>query len=424
MAQPLNPADFRGFNKSLTVLGVSHPVGPQVTTFQKPSGSGGYLVKQPGIVQGLDLRGRDLVIQADDVTVRNCLFTVAAWHTLNNDANKRGLVVELCEFDGEKKDVQHSDMILSGSADAKIRQNTFYNCPTDIINSNGGEVAYNALIGAGFQTGHHADGFTIHKSAGPLHIHHNYIDMRAQSDSKGNPNACVKIVAHFGNISNVTVEKNILIGGGYNAYCGPDESAGTTVDRVSFLDNLMGLTGYGDEVDNFIVGGGQSPQNGTNFTNRNNTKFSDAPQNVVSVQSSTGGGTPQPPGALRCTTPPLIEGNPVPGGEVRTASGIWENVPPDAKWSWRWLLGRDVVGTDYHTILPADRGGQLVVEVTCNSVMAPSEAVTVPGPDAGGGEDGGLTLTASEVDDVLAALDEIKAGVNTIEDIIGEEEAP
>jgi hypothetical protein len=231
MAKPLDNAAFRGGNRTLTLLGTSFPVGPQITAFKAPGQSlplsgTAYIADKPGaVIDGFDFRGHDVVIQADNVTVRNCLFNAIAYHTLNNQYAKRGLVVEFNTFDGEKANNGNSDVVYSEAPDTIVRQNILLNLPSDAVNLAGGRIVQNAFSGACYATGAHADAVSIHKTLGPVVISENYMDFMKRADSTQGPNSCTKIVSHFGTIADVLIDRNVLIGGGFNAYVG-DGGAG------------------------------------------------------------------------------------------------------------------------------------------------------------------------------------------------------
>jgi hypothetical protein len=70
--------------------------------------------------------------------------------------------------------------------------------------------------------------FTIGKSYGPMVFRENYCDFTRQPDGIDTPNACIKVVSHFGPIDDVAIDGNILLGGGYNMYCGQALTRSTT----------------------------------------------------------------------------------------------------------------------------------------------------------------------------------------------------
>src|SRR4051812_4398518 len=102
MAKPIDGAALKGGNRSLTLNGKTFPVGPQValagglkpfSAIGLPVNGTAVVVQKAGqVIDGFDLRGHDVVIQADGVVIRNCLLNATAYHTVNNMSGK-GLVV-------------------------------------------------------------------------------------------------------------------------------------------------------------------------------------------------------------------------------------------------------------------------------------------------------------------------------------------
>jgi Ca2+-binding RTX toxin-like protein len=109
----------------------------------------------------------------------------------------------------------------------------------------------------------------VHRTVSPLTIRENYIDFVKPADAAQGTNAALKIVSHFGTINDVTIEHNVAIGGGFNAYVGQDKYA---VTNVKLANNLMGLSEYGDKEGQFLMPG----NHGSGFTMAGNTLFSAA----------------------------------------------------------------------------------------------------------------------------------------------------
>jgi serralysin len=214
------------------------------------------------VLDGYDFRGYSITVQADDVTIRNSLFDATGYHTIHQEAGSSRMIVEYNTFDGEKANIDtHSDMVLS-EEDATIRNNEFVNLPSDAVNTAGGLIERNYFAGASYQTGAHADAISIHRTVAPLIIHENYIDYVDRPDAAQGSNAAVKIVSHFGAIDDVTVDSNVLLGGGYTIYTGPDKHP---VSNVRFTNNDIGLGQYGD-----LMGG----NHGQKFSYAGNRRFS------------------------------------------------------------------------------------------------------------------------------------------------------
>jgi hypothetical protein len=144
---------------------------------------------------------------------------------------------------------------------------------------------------------------------------------------------------------------------------------------VRVTNNLYGLSAYGAGSEaGFIVGGGKSPDNGSNFQKSNNQQYVTAPDDVVSVVGS-GSQPPVEPGSTKPvnTVPPTI----VPGpdaGTYTTASGTWSNVQPDWQWEWEWTIDGAPAGSE--VVCTPTMNGQLVVAVSATA--SDGQKTTVP----------------------------------------------
>ena len=131
MATPINSSAMAGAGSSLSVNGKTFAVGLQASQLKSvgsglPAGvtvSGQEIaVHQAGVtLEGYDLRGYSVSVQANNVTVKNNLFNATSWHTVFQGAASSGLVVEHNTFDGQKANNTNADLVFSESgAVAKI----------------------------------------------------------------------------------------------------------------------------------------------------------------------------------------------------------------------------------------------------------------------------------------------------------------
>jgi RTX calcium-binding nonapeptide repeat (4 copies) len=281
MAYTINQSTMLGTGSSLTLNGSTFPVGVQGSASAlKSVGSGlpsgvtvsgnAVTVKQAGaVLSDYDFRGYSISVQADNVTIKNSLFNAVSYHTIGQAANATGLKVLGNTFDGQKANgTINGDMVMSENA-ATISNNEFINLPADAINTAGGLIERNYFSGASYQSGAHADAISVHRTVQPLTIRENYIDFVKPADAAQGTNAALKIVSHFGTINDVTMDHNVAIGGGFNAYVGQDKYA---VSNVKLTNNLMGLSEYGDKEGQFLMPG----NHGSGFTMTGNSLFSAA----------------------------------------------------------------------------------------------------------------------------------------------------
>jgi hypothetical protein len=290
--QPIDPLTMTGSGSHISLNGSTFQVGLQSSLSSLrsvesglPSGasvSGDVIVVTEArlVLEGYDFRGYSVSVEADNVTIRDCLFDAKGYHTVHQEEGSTGMVVEYSTFDGQKAHIDtHSDMVLSVET-ATIRNNEFLNLPSDAINVAGGIVERNYFAGASYQSGAHADAISVHRTVAPLIIRENYIDYIDRPDAAQGSNAAIKIVSHFGTIRDVTVDSNVLLGGGYTIYTGPDKHP---VSDVTFSNNDVGLGQYG-----VLMGG----DHGTNFVYVRNHSFSNDARLLAGSASNSGPTSP------------------------------------------------------------------------------------------------------------------------------------
>ena len=288
---PIDPATMAGPGSSMTLNGATFYIGLQSSVSALKSVASGLpagvsasgnaiAVSEAGaVLDSYDFRGYSISVQAHGVTIRNSLFDATGFHTVHQEAGASRMVVEYNTFDGQKANIDtHSDMVLS-EEEATIRNNEFVNLPSDAVNTAGGLIERNYFGGASYQSGAHADAISVHRTVAPLIIHENYIDYIDRKDAAQGSNAAIKIVSHFGAIDDVTVDSNVLLGGGYTIYTGPDKYP---VSNVRFTNNDIGLGQYGD-----LMGG----NHGDKFAYAGNRRFSTDARLVGHVASAEGSTT-------------------------------------------------------------------------------------------------------------------------------------
>jgi serralysin len=364
MAFAINQATMLGTGSSLTLNGSTFGVGVQGSASAlKSVGSGlpsgvtvsgnAVTVKQAGaVLSDYDFRGYSISVQADNVTIKNSLFNAVSYHTIGQASNATGLKVLGNTFDGQKANgTINGDMVMSENA-ATISNNEFINLPADAINTAGGLIEHNYFSGASYQSGAHADAISVHRTVSPLTIRENYIDFVKPADAAQGTNAALKIVSHFGTINDVTIDHNVAIGGGFNAYVGQDKYA---VSNVKLTNNLMGLSEYGDKEGQFLMPG----DHGAGFTMAGNTLFSGAANTLAfgasavdavvsqTVQAAANLLQPQTSSQTQGWTQPVAATQPVsPSLSTATISGT------DA---------RDIVtGTAGHDVIQLNGGSDIV----------------------------------------------------------------
>ena len=148
--------------------------------------------------------------------------------------------MENSTFTGTKSPTENNVWIGSVLGSMTIENNSFVNSPTDAIDMHSGVVSGNYFSGAGYLPGAHADAIWVTGSTGPTTITDNFIDGTPNADSPANANSDIRLTNELGNLSNVTVSGNDLLGGAYTVEAG-GAGATYTVSNVSITDNYIGF---------------------------------------------------------------------------------------------------------------------------------------------------------------------------------------
>lgn len=200
--------------------------------------SGGtYFVNQAGtVIDGFDLRGASIIVQASNVTIRNSVIDGGGnWWMIRQAAPASGMIVENVTFDGTTSANNTADM-LNTDMPATIRRNRFVKPRNDAMKVTGGLVEANYVEGAGYAPGAHGDGIQMPSSSARLVIRNNFFDLRVLPGMS--VTSTLWLDGFAGPISDVHIEGNVLLGGGYTVGLG----SGTP---MTFINNRLGGGLYG-----------------------------------------------------------------------------------------------------------------------------------------------------------------------------------
>jgi hypothetical protein len=202
------------------------------------------IVSTPGVVlSGINFGSATLVVNASNVTVKDCTFTDPAnWYSIAENSPATGLTVEDCSFLGPTVSTKLAAFI-SGT-DMDIENNSFINTPADTIHIAGGTVSGNYISGGGYQTGSHADAIWVFGSPAPTNITDNFIDWTQNPGVAVQAAGAVRITNELGPIHDVSVTGNFLLGGGYTVYT-PLASTTDPSPNVAVTNNYIGFSAYG-----------------------------------------------------------------------------------------------------------------------------------------------------------------------------------
>ena len=245
----IDPSSMANLNSTLTLNGSTFAVGYQgslsnlvlPTSLHLPgisvSGDQITITSDNFVLKGVDFRGYHVVVRANNVTIDGCLADSDGYFTIQQPVGFNGLTVENSTFIGTKGTAENDDFVFSDGV-ANIHNNVFLYAGIDTIWISGGSVDHNYIGPGGYTPGGHADGITVAMTRGtPVTIQNNYIDWSGLPDARVGLNNAINITAEGGNINNVTVSNNVLLGGGYTVLVA---SQPYSLSNVKVINNQIG----------------------------------------------------------------------------------------------------------------------------------------------------------------------------------------
>jgi serralysin len=213
--------------------------------YYSPSRNMVFVNQAGAVLSGINFGSATVWINANNVTIKDSTFTgTTSYWAVYQAPGASGATVENSTFQGTKSPTEYNVWIGSTKS-ITIKDNSFLDSPTDAIDIDGGVVTGNYFSGAAYMPGAHADAIQVLKSTGPTTITNNLIDGTANADAPGQPNSDIRINDAFGNLSNVSVSGNYLIGGLFTIEAGTIAGAPYTVSNVSIANNYIGFGTYG-----------------------------------------------------------------------------------------------------------------------------------------------------------------------------------
>jgi hypothetical protein len=212
--------------------------------YYSPSKNIVYVTQAGAVLSGINFGTATVYIQANNVTVKDCTFTATTGFWAAAQANGvSGATVENCTFTGSKSPTEGNDWI-SSSLSITIKDNTFLNSPTDSIDIHSGVVTGNYFSGEGYGTLEHADTIYVTGSTGPTTITDNFIDETPNAGAAGFSNSDMRLTNEFGDLTDVTVSGNYLLGAGFAVEAGSTNTT-YTISNVSIANNDIGFQAFG-----------------------------------------------------------------------------------------------------------------------------------------------------------------------------------
>lgn len=212
------------------------------------------VVQDGATFDGVDFRGSQVVVKASNVTFVNCLFDTSGSQGsvgLNIGPEYHDVTVDHCTFDGLKRAIGYPDFVSSKAMNTVLTNNVFLNAPVDGVYIESGVVAGNLFSGGGYYPGAHADAIWVGKTSSPLLIENNIFDWRPSADAGVSTNNAIRISSENGDVSDVTIRNNVLLGGNYTitvtdgaTWTHTADQVGT-VTNVKIVDNIIDLSQTG-----------------------------------------------------------------------------------------------------------------------------------------------------------------------------------
>src|SRR5271155_1623724 len=201
-----------------------------------------FVTQNGAVLSGINFGTASVNIDANNVTIKDCTFTgTTGYWAIDQTGSYSGATVENCTFQGSGSPTE-INVWIDATQNITIEYNSFLLSPTDAIDFGGGTVTGNYFSGAGLAPGAHADAIQLLASSGPTIITDNLIDGTYDADAAANANSDIRLCTEEGNVSNVTVSGNFLLGAGYTveAINGGDGS----FSNISITNNYIGLNWY------------------------------------------------------------------------------------------------------------------------------------------------------------------------------------
>jgi hypothetical protein len=215
---------------------------PDATTTGVPAGvtltpSSSLVINTPGtVIEGLDIKG-SVIINAPNVTLKNCKVTSSGDNVVLIKPKITGGVIKNCEIDN-----------LSGGGQCIAGQGTFlrnniHDCADGIdVRGDNTVIQDNFIHRMNGTADSHLDGIQADGGFSNLTINHNTVI------NEQNQTSAVMLNNYWGPIDTVTITNNLLVGGGYTVYINEvakGQASGGTVTNVTIKNNRIGRGFWG-----------------------------------------------------------------------------------------------------------------------------------------------------------------------------------
>ena len=186
------------------------------------------------VVSGLDITG-NVLITASNVTLQRSRITGGNWNIIQISGSATNVTIQDVEINGTGS-VEGANGIYGT---ATVLRTNIYGIENGIVPLSNSVIRDNYIHGLKAPGSPHYDGIQIDGGQNDVKITHNHIDMH-----EWNQTATVMIDNYFGAISNIAVDNNLLVGGGYTVYSDGRFNS-SVISGVSFTNNRIGKGYWG-----------------------------------------------------------------------------------------------------------------------------------------------------------------------------------
>lgn len=199
---------------------------------------GDLIITTPGaVISNLDIHGT-VYINAPNVTLENCNITAANYVVVRVQNGVQGVTVQDCTINGSGT---NNDGSAGIQGTGTFLRNNIFNVENGITVDDSGKstlIEGNYIHDLRASGSPHYDGIQIDGNISNVTISHNTIINSHDQTS------AIMIDNYFGPISNIVVDNNLLVGGGYTVYADGQFSGGS-ITGVSFTNNHLGSGTWG-----------------------------------------------------------------------------------------------------------------------------------------------------------------------------------
>ena len=210
---------------------------PAGTTLKASSGT--LTLSTDGqVVSGLDITGR-VLITASNVTLQRSRITGTTYNIVEVSDSAKNVTIQDVAINGMGMSGVNGSTGIYGTA--TVLRSNIYGVENGLIANTDSVVRDNYIHGLAAPGDAHYDGIQMDGARNNIKITHNHIDMHELTST-----STVMIDNYFGAISNIAVDNNLLVGGGYTVYS-DNRFNSSLISGISFTNNRIGggHWGYG-----------------------------------------------------------------------------------------------------------------------------------------------------------------------------------